>query len=71
MSVGWRFRLRKSTPKKDNQVFILWHKPSSNQAERALCEISQVLSKEYPEADNIIQNDVYVDSFFAIEETRN
>ena len=47
-------------------------KPSGgNQAERALREVAKISTNEYPELNEIIQNDVYVDHCLAEENSTN
>ncbi len=42
-------------------MLIYGIRPSGNQAVQGLREISKLFKDEYPEVDNIIQNDIYVD----------
>ena len=46
-------------------------KSSGNQAERALREVSKLSTNEYPEVNEIIQNDVYVDDCLTGENSAN
>ena len=46
-------------------------KSSGNQAERALREVAKLSTNEYPEVNEIIQNDVYVDDCLTGENSTN
>ena len=46
-------------------------KSSGNQAERALREVEKLSTNEYPEVNEIIQNDVYVDDCLTGQNSAN
>ena len=53
----------KSPEQKVIKTLIYGVKSSGNQAEFALRKIAQLSKEEYPEVNNIVQDDIFVDDF--------